>query len=58
MALWDARGKALGQPVYALLGGARKKFRAYAGGVAWVISPPPQLLAEAQRFVAQGYTGA
>jgi len=56
MALWDARGKALGQPVYALLGGARKKIRAYAGGVCLGYQPPPQLLAEAQRFVAQGYT--
>ena len=33
VALWDARGKALKQPVYRLLGGAKKKTRVYAGGV-------------------------
>lgn len=56
IALWDARGKALGQPVYRLLGGSRKKVRAYAGGVCLGYQPPAQLLAEAQGFVEQGYT--
>ena len=56
IALWDARGKALQQPVYRLLGGSRKKVRAYAGGVCLGYQPPPQLLVEAQGFVAQGYT--
>ncbi len=56
MAIWDARGKALGQPVYRLLGGAKKKIRAYAGGIALGWQPPPQLLDEARAFVAQGYT--
>jgi len=56
MALWDARGKALKQPVYRLLGGARKRTRAYAGGVCLGFQAPAALLAEAQRFVEQGYT--
>ncbi|HYK12659.1 MAG TPA: mandelate racemase/muconate lactonizing enzyme family protein [Burkholderiales bacterium] len=56
MALWDVRGKALGQPVYRLLGGSRKKIRAYAGGVCLGFQPPPRLLEEAQSFVAKGYT--
>ena len=56
MALWDVRGKALGQPVYRLLGGSRKKIRAYAGGVCLGFQPPPKLLEEAQSFVAKGYT--
>ncbi len=56
MAIWDARGKALGQPVYRLLGGSRKRIRAYAGGVCLGYQAPEALLQEAQRFVDQGYT--
>ncbi|MGE5522359.1 MAG: mandelate racemase/muconate lactonizing enzyme family protein [Rhodospirillaceae bacterium] len=56
IALWDARGKALKQPVYRLLGGSRKKIRAYAGGVCLGYQPPAQLLEEAQRFVERGWT--
>lgn len=56
VALWDARGKALKQPVYRLLGGARKKVRAYAGGVCFGFKPPAALLEEAQSFVARGFT--
>src|SRR5258707_483578 len=32
IALWDIRGKALGQPVWMLLGGARQRIAAYASG--------------------------
>lgn len=56
MALWDARGKALGQPVYRLLGGSRKKTRVYAGGVCLGFQAPEALLREARGFVDQGYT--
>lgn len=56
VALWDARGKALKQPVYRLLGGSRKKIRAYAGGVCMGFKPPPALLEEAQSFVDKGFT--
>lgn len=56
VALWDVRGKALKQPVFRLLGGARKKTRAYAGGVCMGFKPPPALLEEAQSFVDRGFT--
>ena len=32
IALWDIRGKALGQPLWKLLGGARQRIAAYASG--------------------------
>lgn len=56
MALWDLRGKALGQPVYRLLGGSRKKIRAYCGGASFGYKSVEALIDEAQRYVAQGYT--
>ena len=57
LALWDLRGKALGVPVYKLLGGPiRDKIRVYANG--WYTTPgTPELNAEeAKRVVAMGYT--
>ncbi|GAA4325819.1 mandelate racemase/muconate lactonizing enzyme family protein [Pigmentiphaga soli] len=56
MALWDVRGKALGMPVYRLLGGSRRKIRAYVGGASFGYKPVQQLVEEAQRYAAQGYT--
>jgi galactonate dehydratase len=48
MALWDIKGKALGVPVYELLGGpTRKKVRVYAAAT----TP-----ADIQRGLAQGFT--
>lgn len=35
IALWDLRGKALGKPVYKLLGGACRAVPAYASGLFW-----------------------
>ena len=55
MALWDARGKALGLPLYRLLGGARRAIRAYAGGVSLGYQEPSQLIEEARRSIEQGY---
>ena len=55
MALWDIRGKALGVPLYKLLGGARRAIPAYAGGVSLGYQPPEQLIEEAKRSIDQGY---
>ena len=35
IALWDAKGKTLGQPLYRLLGGHRDRVRAYASDGLW-----------------------
>jgi L-alanine-DL-glutamate epimerase-like enolase superfamily enzyme len=35
VALWDLRGKAVGKPVWALLGGKRRSCPAYASGLLW-----------------------
>jgi L-alanine-DL-glutamate epimerase-like enolase superfamily enzyme len=55
MALWDIRGKALGLPLYKLLGGTRKAIPAYAGGVSLGYQPPEKLIEEAQKSLDQGY---
>ena len=55
MALWDIRGKALGLPLYKLLGGSRKGIPAYAGGVSLGYQPPSQLVDEARKSVDAGY---
>lgn len=56
MALWDIKGKALGQPVHALLGGrVRDRIRAYT----WIGGDRAETLIEdAARARAQGYTAA
>ena len=40
MALWDIRGKAVGWPLYKMLGGAQRAIPAYAGGVSLGPSRP------------------
>ncbi|HZR03735.1 MAG TPA: mandelate racemase/muconate lactonizing enzyme family protein [Burkholderiales bacterium] len=54
-ALWDVRGKALGAPLYKLLGGRAKRVPAYAGGVSLGYQDPDALIAEAQPHIAAGY---
>ena len=56
MALWDIRGKALGLPIYKLLGGTRKKIRAYAGGVALGYQPAEKLVNEVRPLIDMGFT--
>lgn len=53
-ALWDIKGKALGVPVYELLGGAvRDKMKIYG----WVHGDTPEELAEAaKKRIADGFT--
>lgn len=55
MAVWDIRGKAAGWPVYKLLGGAARPIPAYAGGISLGYQPPAELVAEARKFLEQGY---
>jgi D-galactarolactone cycloisomerase len=55
MALWDIKGKAVGWPLYRLLGGARRPVRAYAGGVALGYQAPARLLDEAHPLIDAGY---
>lgn len=54
-ALWDIRAKAVGWPLYRLLGGARKALPAYAGGVALGWQAPAALAEEALSHVEAGY---
>src|SRR5438876_6222544 len=55
MALWDIRGKAVGWPLYRLLGGAQKPIPAYAGGVSLGYQEPAALVDEVQPHLAAGY---
>jgi L-alanine-DL-glutamate epimerase-like enolase superfamily enzyme len=55
MALWDIRGKMANMPLYKLLGGARRRVKAYAGGISLGFQPAQSLAEEAQEYVARGY---
>lgn len=56
IACWDIIGKALGQPVYRLLGGAvRPRIKAYANGWYTVERTPEEFRAAALRVVEKGY---
>jgi galactonate dehydratase len=56
-ACWDLKGKRLGVPVHALLGGRRRgRLRAYANAWYWGCETPEQFAAAAAKVVAEGYT--
>jgi L-alanine-DL-glutamate epimerase-like enolase superfamily enzyme len=56
IALWDALGRKLGQPVARLLAGhGRKSFPAYASSI--LLDTPGVMAGEAERLAAEGYTG-
>jgi galactonate dehydratase len=56
IACWDIVGRALGQPVYRLLGGAvRDRIKAYANGWYTVERTPQEFHAAARRVVERGY---
>jgi D-galactarolactone cycloisomerase len=55
MALWDIRAKAVGWPLYRMLGGAARRVPAYAGGVALGYQPPDALIGEARPHIDAGY---
>ncbi|TKT74631.1 mandelate racemase/muconate lactonizing enzyme family protein [Aquamicrobium sp. LC103] len=56
LALWDIKGKDLGQPVYRLLGGSRRPIPAYAGGISLGFQPVDDLKREIEKLVERGYT--
>lgn len=57
IALWDILGKALGQPVYNLLGGAcRDRIRVYANGWATGDQAPEEVARRARALVERGFT--
>jgi galactonate dehydratase len=58
IACWDIQGKALGLPVYKLLGGAvRDRIKAYANGWYQVERTPEEFHAAARAVVERGYRG-
>ncbi|MBS7813287.1 mandelate racemase/muconate lactonizing enzyme family protein [Roseococcus pinisoli] len=54
-ALWDIRGKAVGWPIYKLLGGASRAIPAYVGGICLGYQEPASLVEEVRGFLAEGY---
>ncbi len=58
MALWDIKGKALGVPVYQLLGGkVRDSVPCYANGWFAPAKTPDEFAAKAREAVAAGFSG-
>ena len=56
-ALWDIKGKALGLPVYEMLGGrCWDKLRLYANGWYGGLETPDEFAEKAKQVVADGYT--
>ena len=56
IALWDLRGKRLGQPLWHLAGGAGNTCRAYCGGIDLGF-PLPKLLDSVRGYLARGFNG-
>ncbi len=56
IALWDAQAVAAGLPLYRYIGAHRDAIRGYGSGVNLSLSLP-ELVAQAEEFVARGFTG-
>lgn len=56
IALWDLRGKASGQALWQMAGGAARDCRAYAGGID-LNFPLPKLLDQIRGYLAAGFDG-
>jgi L-alanine-DL-glutamate epimerase-like enolase superfamily enzyme len=56
IALWDLRGKATGQPLWKMAGGAGTTCRAYCGGID-LMFPLDKLLSNVHGYVAAGFNG-
>ncbi|PTX54235.1 L-alanine-DL-glutamate epimerase-like enolase superfamily enzyme [Litoreibacter ponti] len=56
IALWDLRGKASGQPLYKMAGGAADRCRAYCGGIDLGFDLP-KLLDSVQGYLDRGFNG-
>ncbi len=56
-ALWDAKGKALGQSVAHMLGAAHERIPVYSSAGLWLSATPDELAAEAASYIAQGFGG-
>ena len=54
IALWDLKGKILGQPLHKLFGGSKREIPTYASG-GWTSYSLDELLAEMKSFVDLGY---
>ncbi len=57
IAVWDAAGKTLGQPLYRLLGGFRDRLPSYGSDGLWYSLSPDELAAAAKRHVDAGFGG-
>ena len=55
IAVWDAAGKTLGQPLHRLLGGYRDRLPTYASDGLWYSLSPDELGAAARRHVEAGF---
>jgi L-talarate/galactarate dehydratase len=55
IALWDAAGKMLGQPLCRLLGGYRDRVRTYASDALWYSLPLEVLKDSARQHVSRGF---
>ncbi len=56
IALWDLRGKTLGEPLWKMAGGASDRCKAYCGGID-LNFPLEKLLANVRSYLDSGYNG-